>query len=80
MKTTVEISDALLAEAKTLAAQRGTTLRALIERGLRDVVGGEHRRHFKLRSVTVEGNGLRPEIGEGAWEDIRRLAYEGRGG
>jgi hypothetical protein len=31
MKTTVEISPALLARARKLAAQRQTTLRALIE-------------------------------------------------
>ena len=34
MKTTVEIAPALLARAKKLAAQRQTTLRALIEAGL----------------------------------------------
>lgn len=32
MKTTVELSDALLAEAKEIAAREGITLRTLIER------------------------------------------------
>jgi len=38
MKTTVEISDALLEAAKAEAAQRGTTLRSLLEEGLRRVL------------------------------------------
>jgi hypothetical protein len=35
MKTTVEISDGLLDEARRLAAREATTVRALIEAGLR---------------------------------------------
>lgn len=38
MKTTIDISDALFASSKTLAQQRQTTLRALIEDGLRRVL------------------------------------------
>ena len=38
MKTTIEISDPLLREARKLAAREGVTLRALVERGLRRVV------------------------------------------
>ena len=38
MKTTVEISDALLEEARKVAARRNVTLRTLIEEGLRQVV------------------------------------------
>jgi hypothetical protein len=34
MKTTVEISDSLLREARKLARREGTTLRALVEQGL----------------------------------------------
>ncbi|MEI8310434.1 MAG: hypothetical protein WCH98_06745 [Verrucomicrobiota bacterium] len=35
MKTTIELPDALLIEAKTVAARRRTTLRSLVENALR---------------------------------------------
>lgn len=38
MRTTVEISDSLLAEVRRLMAKRRTTLRELVEDGLRRVV------------------------------------------
>ena len=41
MRTTVTLDDALFMEAKLLAVRRRTTLTALIERGLRDVVERE---------------------------------------
>lgn len=81
MKTTVEISDALLEAARARAARDGTTLRALIEAGLRHVLSqasGES--SFALRDASVPGRGLDPGIREGDWDSIRALAYEGRGG
>lgn len=36
MRTTIDISDPLLAEAKSLAAQRGLSLKALVEEALRE--------------------------------------------
>ncbi len=80
MKTTVEISDALLAAARKLAAERKTTVRALIEQGLRRVV--EARRtggRFKLRDRSWGSGGLRPEFRGASWEQIRDASYEGRG-
>jgi len=80
MKTTVEISDALFAEARRLAQREGTTLRALIEEGLRRLLGERRRRgRFRLRKVSFGGEGLNPDLEGGSWEDIRRRAYEGRG-
>jgi len=38
MKTTIEVSDALFVTAKNLARERQTSLRALIEEGLRRVL------------------------------------------
>jgi hypothetical protein len=80
MKTTVEISDALLAAARKLAAERGTTVRALIEQGLRSVI--ETRRaggRFKLRDRSWGSGGLRPEFRGASWEQIRDASYAGRG-
>jgi hypothetical protein len=81
MKTTVEISPALLARAKKLAARRQTTLRALIEAGLRHVLAseGEKGAPYKLPDARVNGQGVQPGIREGDWEQIRTLIYEGRG-
>ncbi len=80
MKTTVEISDALLDEAKTVAAREGTTVKTLIEQGLRQVLTQRKRgRPFRLRNATFKGRGLSPEAKGLGWERLRELAYEGRG-
>jgi hypothetical protein len=81
MKTTVEISDALLDEARKLAAREGTTVRALIEQGLRRVLAERRRRGaFRLRKASFRGHGLQPDLAGAPWERIRDLVYEGRGG
>jgi len=77
MKTTIELGDSLLAEAKRVAAERNTTLRALVEAGLREVLG-EHRRAaapFRLRRVTAKGKGLRPALQGASWQQLRDMAY-----
>ncbi len=80
MKTTVEISDALLQEAKRVASKEETTLRELIEEGLRrSLEERKHRGEFRLRRVSFKGKGLQPGISPGSWERIRELIYEGRG-
>ena len=81
MKTTVEISDTLLDEAKKIAAREKTTVRMLIEQGLRQVVSQRKRRgQFRLRKVTFAGKGLSPESRGAGWDKLREIAYEGRGG
>jgi hypothetical protein len=81
MKTTVEIADSLLEEARKVAARQGTTVRALIEEGLRRVLAERKRRGaFRLRKATFKGEGLQPQVAGASWERIRDLAYEGRGG
>jgi hypothetical protein len=80
MKTTVDIADSLAREAKDLAARENTTLRELIEAGLRTVLRERRRRDtFRLRDVSFGGNGLQPEFRGADWERIREAAYEGRG-
>jgi Arc/MetJ family transcription regulator len=81
MKTTIEISDSLLDEAKRLAAKEGTTVRAYVEQGLRRVVAERKSRGlFRLRKATFKGNGLQPGVQEATWDRIRETIYQGRGG
>ncbi|GMV88840.1 MAG: hypothetical protein AMXMBFR81_17710 [Chthonomonas sp.] len=80
MKTTVEIADALLDQAKRVAAERDTTLRSLIEEGLRKVLEEEPKKPFKLRDCSFDGgSGLTPEFQNATWEQFRDAIYEGRG-
>lgn len=80
MKTTLEIADPLLRDARKVAAREGTTLRALVEQGLRQVVAEKKRKApFRLRTASFKGRGLREELAGGGWERLRDLAYEGRG-
>jgi len=80
MKTTIDISDALMAEARKTARREQTTLRALVEEGLRKILAQRRaRRPFQLRDVSFRGEGLQPGVTEGDWEEIRRRAYDGRG-
>ena len=81
MKTTIEIPNSLLEEARKLASREGTTVRALVETGLRRVlVERKKRGTFKLRNASFKGNGLQPGVADASWERIREMAYEGRGG
>lgn len=81
MKTTIEISDSLLDEAKKLAAKEGTTIRAYVEQGLRRIVAERKSRGlFRLRKAAFRGKGLQPGVQDATWERIRETIYQGRGG
>ena len=80
MKTTIELSDALLASIRELAHEEGTTLRALVEEGLRGVlVKRRNAGAFELRRAAFEGKGLTTEFRGAGWDKIRGAAYKGRG-
>jgi hypothetical protein len=81
MKTTIEIADSLLAEARRVAEREGTTLRSLAEEGLRLALKArvDGSGPFQLHLVTFAGDGLQPGVAEGGWDRIRGLVYEGRG-
>ena len=80
MKTTIDIADSILEQARDLAARQGTTLRALVEEGLRGVVEDHrNRRRFTLRRVTFGGRGMLPEMVDAGWDAVRDTAYHGRG-
>jgi predicted transcriptional regulator len=82
MKTTIELSDALLRAAKQAAQQGGTTLRALIEQGLRQVLQERQQQKsaFRLRDASVGGKGLQPGVRNANWDELRALTYGQRGG
>ncbi len=80
MKTTVELPDKLLREAKRVALRERTTVRALIERGLRTVIGGRRPGgQFVLRKAGFRGDGLVTGRSLRDWETIRDLGYSERG-
>ena len=80
MKTTIELSDSLLDEARRIAVRDGTTLRDVVEAGLRRIVQERRARGtFTLRDARVGGRGVAKELRGRSWDDIRDLAYEGRG-
>lgn len=81
MKTTIDIADPLLQRAKLAAEKEGTTLKALVERGLHQVLAESLAPPpaFKLRPAAFMGNGLQPELQGADWARLRDLAYGGRG-
>ena len=80
MKTTIELADNLAIKAKKLARRRGTTLRALIEDGLRrELKVRSDKNDFLLRNESVKGNGLQPEFEGQGWAKIKEEIYKGRG-
>jgi predicted DNA-binding ribbon-helix-helix protein len=80
MKTTIELPDALFAQARHYAAARNMTMKALIEQALRAVmVEKTDEAPFKLRDGSVNGDGMTPEFENATWEQIRDAIYEGRG-
>jgi len=80
VKTTVEISDSVMREVRRLAAREGTTLKEVLERGLRRALTeSREAAPFKLRRASFKGRGRRAEFEDASWETLRKAAYEGRG-
>ena len=76
MKTTIDVPGPLLESARRMAAGEGTTLKALLESGLREVLRSRERGDsFDLREAGFRGNGLQPSAEELSWNEIRELAY-----
>jgi len=62
MKTTIELSDVLFLSAKAHAQQNKTTLRALIEQGLEQVLYSQQVKKadaFKLQDASVRGKAFK---------------------
>jgi Arc/MetJ family transcription regulator len=74
MKTTIDISDDLLARAKREARRQKKTLRDIVEEGLRQRLGTSRPR-FTLKRHPFNGNGRQAGAAEGQWENVRDLIY-----
>jgi hypothetical protein len=79
MKTTVELPDDLLQEVHRLARTEGTSMKSLMEEGLRAVIA-RHRAAgtFTLRDASVTGHGLAAEFAAADWAKIREAGYGDR--
>jgi len=77
MRTTIDIPDDLLRQAKAQAARERRTFSEFVEAALRSYLkhGGSVRRRFRLRRASVKGRGLQKGIAEGCWGQIRDLIY-----
>lgn len=77
MKTTVDLSDALLLRAKRYAAAQGKPLRAVIEEGLRRVLDGEDSAPaYRLEDRSVGKVGGANPLESLSWQDLREAIYD----
>lgn len=80
MKTTVDIADDLLLRAKQEAEASHTTLRSLIEEGLREILGRKSAaKRQPVKPVTFRGKGLQREFSGKGWDAIRDAIYGNKG-
>lgn len=77
VKTTINLPDVLVQEAKRLAAKRGIPLREFFETALRKHLAAERQRPkpAPFRTHTFKGEGLQPGIKLGDWDQILDLCY-----
>ena len=79
MKTTLEIPDALLVQAKRRARKLGKPLRALVEEGLRRMLEGDPEgTSYRLPDRSVGLPGAPNPLEQFSWPEIRDAMYGGR--
>lgn len=77
MKMTINLPDELVRAAQELARRDGTTLRELVETGLRAVIKQRSTdAQFVLADASVDGRGLQPDLRGASWEQIRNAIYD----
>jgi hypothetical protein len=80
MKATIDIADAVLTEAKLIAARERTTLRSLVEEGLRRVIDDRAKATtFVLRDASYGEGGGAPGVDPDDWMSIKHIV-RGAGG
>lgn len=76
LKTTIDLSDELAEQAKALALRERTTLREVIERGIRlaveEAMDGSQ---YHLPDLSVKGRGLQREFRGKNWKSVLEAAY-----
>jgi hypothetical protein len=75
VKTTVDIADPLFERARRAAHDRGTTLRALVEEGLRRVLDAPEPPPFTLADRAVGRHGDPDPTERLTWSDLRAEIY-----
>lgn len=81
MKTTIELPDDLLERGKAVAQRENSTLKALIEEGLRLALRARTGARKRARPFSVQpfqGDGLTPEFASAGWEQIRDEIHRDR--
>lgn len=80
MKTTIELRDALFEQARRMARDEGSSLRALVEEGLQLALNARrNRRPQPLDLPTYGGSGLTDEFKTAGWAGIRDALYRDHG-
>lgn len=80
MKTTIELPDELVKQARRVAQQEGGTLRGLVEEGLqRSLKARRQAVCRKLDFPSYGGSGLTEEFQGADWNGIRDEIYRERG-
>ena len=78
MKTTVELSDALMCEMKEQARANHSSMREMMEAALRLYLDQlkQPRKKFRFKNHSFKGSGVCEGIEEGAWESaaLKRAA------
>ena len=76
MKTSLDISDHLFQQIKRQARASNTTVRALVEEGLRRVLEDRQTRPaVKPKLLVFKGDGFTDEFVGGSWDKIRDEIY-----
>jgi len=80
MKTTIQIADSVFEEARKLALREHTTMKALVEEGLRKIITERKEQGpFRLRNASFKGRGLQPDFAGASWQAVRDTIYERHG-
>jgi hypothetical protein len=81
MRTTLDLSEPLLREAREIATRERTTLEVLVEQGLQNIIADRKAGpRFRLRDASFLGQGMAADLRDADWNQLRELVYEGRGG